>query len=127
MLTGTAKSAVLISALTLGAVAGCETGTPGVTRTATLAYSMPMNATPTVVVKGAEAVIADFKLTKVSSAATELDGKVVATTATGKQVTITVGRTTDKISEVTVRVGDAFGDESLSNQILKAIKEKVKG
>ena len=83
-----------------------------------------LDGTPDKVVAATEKAFADLSITKVSSSATKLDGKVVGKTATGKDITITVKSSTEKTSEIFIRVG-TFGDEELSRQILSKIEANL--
>lgn len=102
---------------------GCKTSEVGVKSTMGK-VSGYMDALPTQVVAAAEQAAKDLELTVESSAASQLDGELVAHTAKGKKIKLDVKRYGDNISAVNVRVG-SFGNESTSLQFYNAVKAKL--
>lgn len=119
------RTCIALIALTLGLLlTGCSTHEPGVKNFAGSIEGY-VDASPERTAAAAETVVKDLKLALVSSVATKLDGKVVATTAQGKDVTIDIKRAGDNVSEVSIRVG-TLGDESLGVKIFNDIKKQLK-
>lgn len=100
---------------------GCKIVSPGVAYNV-IALEALISATPEDVTEAATQVVEDMKLNLISSDATGLDGRVVATTARKKKVTITITRQAKNISHIKIQVGK-LGDESTSILILERIKE----
>ncbi|MBI1841049.1 MAG: DUF3568 family protein [Verrucomicrobia bacterium] len=72
----------------------------------------------------AQAAMKDFQFSIKKTAKDVLYAKVEATTAQDKSVQITLNKTSDKITELRIRVG-VFGDESLSRSIHEKIKARL--
>jgi hypothetical protein len=83
-----------------------------------------LEARPPQLVAASEEVFEEMNIAKVSSASTEVDGKVVGRTARDKKVAVTVKTESESFSKLSIRVG-TFGDEALSRQILDGIKKRV--
>jgi hypothetical protein len=78
---------------------------------------------PVAIVGAAEEVMSDMGLTVVESAASSLDGKLLAHTARDEKIKITVEAEAEGGSMVTVRVGVA--DKDVANKILAAIAAEL--
>lgn len=102
---------------------GCSTHEPGVKNVAGTIEGY-VDASPERTVAAAETVVKDLKLVLISAVSTKLDGKVVATTAQNREVTIDVERVGDNVSEVSIRVG-TMGDEALGLKIFTDIKKQL--
>lgn len=100
---------------------GCKVVSPGVAYNV-VALDALMSATPEQVTDAARQVVEDMNLMLISAEATGLDGRVVATTARKKKVTVTITRQAKNISHIKIQVGK-FGDEATSLLILERIKE----
>ena len=111
--------------LLLGAVSSCSTSQIGVTNTLGTIETM-IDAEPDEIIRAAEEVVADLGLHLVSSDATKIDGRLIATTARDREVKIETEVSAENVSEISIRVGSGLGDEALSLQILNAIKDKLK-
>lgn len=105
-------------------VAACKTGEPGV-RNQAGTVTTRLDHPPDVIVTATKKAVDELKLTLISSKATKLDGEVVARTAQGENVVVTVERETDTISKVWIRVGTT-GDQDVSMTLLDKIKENLK-
>jgi ABC-type Fe3+-hydroxamate transport system substrate-binding protein len=124
------SAAVMASAATL--LSGCVLLVAGAAAGAAGAGAMyakgdletTLQARPPRIVAASEKAFEEMNIARLSSASTELDGKVVGRTASDKKVTVTVKTEGEKLSKLSIRVG-VFGDEALSRQILEKIKKEV--
>ena len=83
-----------------------------------------LDATPDKIVAATEKAFKDLGIIKISASGSKLDGLVVGRTAADKEVTVTVKSSTEKTSEISIRVG-TFGDETLGRQILTKIRANL--
>jgi hypothetical protein len=117
----------LIAAMSVGVLfltlSGCSTSEPGATD-ALGYYSTSVAAAPDKVTTAANKACEDLKLININSSGTTVDGKVTATTADGKDVTIDIAQAGDAVSKVTIRVG-ATGDEAVSKQLVDRINSHL--
>jgi hypothetical protein len=113
-------------AMTIGlgllAAGGCSTNTPGVTDTAGR-FDMLIDAPPATVARAADSVIENYKFPIESFTFSKADGHLLAHTAQGTEVQLWINQQGDNVSKIEIRVG-LTGDEALSQQILKKIKNK---
>ena len=82
-----------------------------------------VEATPRQVVAAAERVMDRMDLDVESSESSALDGLLVARTATGERVRVSVSSAEDGQSTVTVRVG--LADDTAAGRILEAIRDRL--
>lgn len=80
-------------------------------------------ATPWQVIAAAERVMDQMDLSVESSDSTALDGVLIARTATGERVRVSVSSEEEGRSTVTVRVG--LADEAAAGRILEAIRDRL--
>lgn len=73
------------------------------------------------VTRAAEQALRDLDIKQIQANSTEIDGKVTGRSALDKEVSITIKRTTEKVSWVSVHIG-SFGDEALSQRIFEMIR-----
>lgn len=124
--SGLASILLLVGALS---PTGCSTtATAGGTTVTESAgtYETIYNAGTIEVVDAAKAVLEDMNIPITSSAATAVDGEVVARTASDDRISISVKSVTEKSSRLKIRVG-TFGDKAVSFNILDRIKAKLGG
>jgi hypothetical protein len=74
----------------------------------------------------AKAVLEDKGLKDVKASSTMVDGTASGKQADGTNVTVSIKKKTDNVSEVTVKVG-AMGNPSLGAEIAKDVKNKAEG
>jgi phage tail sheath gpL-like len=123
---------MLVVALSLGSLTmlpGCILVAAAAVGAAGAAYvngdlEARLDASPQKIVQASESALKDMEIPVLSHDSTSVDGKVVARTALGKKVDITVKRDGDTSSKISIRI-DTFGDEALSRQILEKIKSKL--
>lgn len=89
----------------------------------TSSQTAEVEADPERVIAAAEGVMAEMSLEVESSAATAIDGRLLARTASDEQVRVTVSSADEGRSKVTVRVGIA--DEGAAERILRAIQDRL--
>ena len=82
-----------------------------------------IHGSPKQVVEAAESVLRDMDLHVVSSAASGVDGKLVARSALDKPIHIEVRKVDDATSKLAIRIG-TFGDAELSREIYRKTKAK---
>ena len=82
-----------------------------------------VEATPWEVIAAAERVMDRMDLSVESSDSSALDGLLVARTATGERVRVSVSSEEDGRSTVTVRVG--LADDTAAGRILEAIRDRL--
>jgi hypothetical protein len=87
------------------------------------AFEGNVDGTTSELTRAAEQALRDLDMKHIEASSTEIDGKVTGRSALDKEVKITIKRTTDKVSWVSVRVG-SFGDEALSQRIFEMIRGK---
>ena len=87
-------------------------------------FEATLDGSPPQVTKAAKAALEDYEMRDVQSTATELDGKVTATSALDKEVTVKVKRKSEGISTIGIRVG-TWGDEELSRTLYEKIKARL--
>lgn len=80
-------------------------------------------ATPWQVIAAAERVMDQMDLSVESSDSSALDGVLIARTATGERVRVSVSSEEEGRSAVTVRVG--LADEAAAGRILEAIRDRL--
>ena len=80
-------------------------------------------ATPWQVIAAAERVMDQMDLSVESSDSSALDGILIAHTATGERVRVSVSSEEEGRSTVTVRVG--LADEAAAGRILEAIRDRL--
>ena len=80
-------------------------------------------ATPWQVIAAAERVMDQMDLSVESSDSSALDGVLIARTATGERVRVSVSSEEEGRSTVTVRVG--LADEAAAGRILEAIRDRL--
>jgi hypothetical protein len=102
---------------------GCSTEQPGATDTLGT-YSVNVDSTPDKVTDAANKACQDLKLSDINSNGSKVDGRVVARTAQGDDVTINIEQAGDNVSKVSVRVGST-GDQSISKQLVDRIKSHL--
>ena len=106
---------------------GCESlrASPGPDGTAFSLATLDgiVRGTPKQVVEAAEEVLEEMDLKVVTSAASGVDGKLVARSALDKPINIEVKKMDDSTSKVSIRVG-TFGDSELSREIYRKTKSK---
>lgn len=83
-----------------------------------------MDADPRTVATASEAVFKTLEVSKISSAASSLDLKIVGRTAADKKIELTGTRSEAGGTDLSIRVG-TFGDESISRQIYDEIKKQL--
>lgn len=76
------------------------------------------------VTEATEAVLKEMDLTIISSAATGLDGKVVARNASDNKIVVVVKHQSENVSQVSIRMGN-FGNSAVQAEILQKIKDKL--
>ena len=120
-----------ILALVLGglsALPACEVvrGSPSLDGTTYVLGGLEglVRGTPKRVTEAAESVVQDEDLHVLSSAASGVDGKVVARTALDTKVEIQVERRDEETCKLSIRVG-TLGDRELSRRIFEKIKAKL--
>lgn len=113
----------LLSMIAFLYTSGCSTEQPGATDTLG-AYSVNVDSSPDKVTTAASKACEDLKLEDINSNGTAVDGRVVARTAQGDDVTINIEQAGDNVSKVTVHVG-ATGDEAMSKQLVDRIKSHL--
>lgn len=120
-----------VLALTLCAATGASScssvrGSPGPDGTSytfgTLAGLLP--GTPQRIVEVTEDLFEERELKVISSAATGMDGKIIARTALEKTIEVEVERKDDTNCMVSIRVG-TFGDGAVSRDLFMSIKSKL--
>ena len=112
----------LVAAIAL--VGGCKSsGEPDV-KTNKLSQWTTVAANTADTTAAAEAVLKDEGLKDVSGSSTNVDGKAMAKKADGTEVKVSVEKKSDKISEVTVKVG-SMGDSDLGAHLARKIKERA--
>ena len=82
-----------------------------------------IHGTPKQVVAAAESVLREMDLRVVSSAASGVDGKLVARSALDKPIHIEVRKVDEATSKLSIRIG-TFGDADLSREIYRKTKAK---
>ena len=82
-----------------------------------------VEATPRQVIAAAERVMDQMDLSVESSDSSALDGVLIARTATGERVRVSVSSEEEGRSTVTVRVG--LADEAAAGRILEAIRDRL--
>lgn len=87
------------------------------------AYEGNVDGTTSEVTRAAEKAMRDLDMKEINASSTEIDGKVTGRSALDKLVTISIKRTTEKVSWVSIRVG-SFGDDGLSQRIFDMIQTK---
>jgi hypothetical protein len=100
-------------------LAGCGTGTPGMTNTLG-AFELQINGPPDKVTDAAVDAVTDLGLTSIAHSNTKVDGTVTAKTARNEDVKISIDQSGDG-SDVTIKVG-SYGDEAISTQIFNKIR-----
>ena len=80
-----------------------------------------IEASPPAVIKATERAFRDLIWSKESAKSSATDGLATARTATGREVTVTVTRKTEEVSQVGIRIG-TFGDENLSRLLYDKIQ-----
>src|SRR5277367_5335645 len=98
---------------------GCATEKPGATYTLG-SYSVGVDGAPDKVTTAAYKAAGDLKLININQSGTAVDGKVTAQTAQNANVTIDITPAGEKVSKVSIRVGET-GDEALSSQLVDRI------
>lgn len=83
-----------------------------------------VHADPKRVVEAAESVLREMDIKVETSAASGVDGKVIAKTALDKRIEITVERQDAETSKYSILVG-SFGDQALSREIHEKMKAKL--
>jgi hypothetical protein len=81
-------------------------------------------ATPQEAVAATEKAFADLGLAQASATASGLDGKVTGKTAEGTNVTVTIRREAENLTQIRIRVG-VFGNEAYSRSILDKINANL--
>lgn len=127
---------IVASALSIALLAGAVAFSNGCSTTATAGgttvtesagtYETIYNAGTIEVVDAAKTVLEDMNIPITSSAATAVDGEVVARTASDDRISISVKSVTEKSTRLKIRVG-TFGDKAVSFNILDRIKAKLGG
>jgi hypothetical protein len=98
---------------------GCSTEKPGATYTLG-SYTVSVDGAPDKVTTAAYKAAGDLKLININQSGTAVDGKVTAQTAQNANVTIDITPAGEKVSKVSIRVGET-GDEALSSQLVDRI------
>jgi hypothetical protein len=107
------------------ALMGCATDKPGVTDTMGR-YDQVINApTPRATQAATDVLESDYKFKILSTAYSEIDGKVEAQSAQDMKIWVWVQKIDDNSCTVSVRVGD-MGDQKLSMEILGKIQDRSK-
>jgi hypothetical protein len=120
---------VSLAAASSGCIKLVVVGGDGGTAPTTVAYSMgrldgALAAGPESVVEAAKGALEEMKIPIESAAATSVDGKIAASTATGTKIGITVKKDAENISKVSIRVGQ--GGEKLGVEIYEKILARLK-
>jgi hypothetical protein len=128
----TIKSSLLLSSFLLSlllAASGCVAIVAGGAGAGTMAYlrgelqgSVAADIGRTQ--RAAEQVVSAKGLVQVSAESDDLSGEIVARTADDKQVRIALKRSSDRVTEVRIRVG-TFGDETLSRDLFESIRARA--
>jgi len=105
-------------------VAACKTSHVGVTNHFG-SYEAVVAAPADRAIGAAEEVVHELRLRLVSSQSTAVDGRVEALTANDRKVVIQTETAGASVSRLSVRVGNGFGDESLSLDIIERIRAKL--
>ena len=87
-------------------------------------FKARLTASPQAVTGAAAAVLRDMKMYILSEESTEIDGRIIARTATDKKITLTIKSEGGGISMLAIRVG-ILGDEYLSRAIYDKIRESL--
>ncbi len=74
--------------------------------------------------RAAEQVVSAKGLVQVSAESDDLSGEIIARTADDKRVRIALKRSSDRVTEVRIRVG-TFGDEMLSRDLFESIRARA--
>jgi hypothetical protein len=122
------KSTVAAAALFLGAMSfvGCASRhEEGVTSSYRSQWTK-VNANTEDTTKAAEAVLNDRELKNVTSSSTKVDGKAMGQMADGTKVNVSIEKSGDTMSQVSVTVG-TIGDPTLGAEIAKAVKTRAEG
>ena len=120
----------LVLTLTLSSIlitSGCIVAAVGVIGAAFYAKSdqkIMLKNTPTEIAAATEEAFLDLKITKLSSAASDLESEVTGRDADGKKITVTSKSKDDGFSSISIRVG-MFGDDGMSDIILREIKSNL--
>lgn len=120
---------ILAAALTLAACsqAGCSKApaSVGEEKSSLLQGTRTLvSADPVAVTAAAKAVAEDLKLNVEQSAASGLDGKLVARSANKMKLVVNVKLAGENVSAVSIRAG-GFGDRTIQKQVLDRIKAKL--
>lgn len=114
---------LLLGAGALVPLAACgATGRPGISRNIN-SYVTTVSATPDQAIAAAREVAHDMQLTEVMYSASATEGKLIATNSTEKTFEFTTTREGDRVSELSVRVGN--GERELSYTLIDKIKAKL--
>lgn len=116
------KICVVLSSVALMGFLG--TGCAATKKTVGVSHEVQLAAEPDAVVTAAKAALTDLKMEMVAGTGTKVDGVVTARTAQGKDVTIKIKSTGDKVSTMTVQVG-AMGDSAVSDAIIAGTKKRL--
>lgn len=114
---------LLLGAGALIPLAACgATGRPGISRNFN-SYVTTVSATPDQAIEAAREVAHEMQLTEVMYSATPTEGKLIATSLTEKTFEFTTTREGDRVTELSVRVGN--GERELSYTLIDKIKIKL--
>ena len=117
--TAVASSGCIAAAVAVGAGAGVGTYAYVEGKlTDDLAATVPQVVTAT------NAAFHDLQMTVISSAASAVDGEVIARTAQDKRIKVEISSTSAAVSHISIRVG-FWGDEEMSVRVLDAIKARL--
>lgn len=119
------KRFALGSCLMCLVMAGLGTsGCAATKKTVGVSHEVQLAAEPDAVVNAVKAALTDLKMEMVAGTGTKVDGVVTARTAQGKDVTVKIKSTGDKVSTMTVQVG-SMGDSAVSTAIIDGTKKRL--
>lgn len=106
-------------------IPACKTSEPGI-KSSLRSQWATMPGDPVKVTEAARQVLEEFKLRKIDSKSTGVDGHAEGFKSDETKVSVDVGREGPNTSSVTVTIG-SLGDPALGKDILLAIQKKVGG
>jgi hypothetical protein len=104
----------------------CQSSKDKSVKTNYLSQWTMVNADVKTTTAAAQEVLNEMSLLEVKSSATNLDGMASGKKASGSKVEVSVTRSSDTMSKVSVSVG-TMGDPSLGTDIARKVKAKAEG